>query len=201
MFGLFKRASPAKPPGPVLKREQLVPRIKHINFLRAMHAAAVPLAQMPNNAALCGELLVTYAFDLPDRFIMATSDWLEQADVTPAELPQLALANLKRELSPPTFFEKDGCQVAHTGNYLEATLLLVDSVWDDLAATCAGEILVCTPRRDRIVMCDSANPRALATLRRLSAEFFDAQQDEHCLSTQLMVRRGGHWSLSDRHRA
>jgi len=197
MFGLFKKKPSAPPAMPVLRAEQLQPRIKHINFLKALQAAGVPPAQQPSHAPLCGELIVTYAFDLPDSFMMATTTLVEQAGVSTAELPRLARVNLERALPEPQFFAKDGCNIAVTGNDLEATLLLVDKLWNDMAQQVRGEILASVPRRDRILMCDSANPGALATLRAQSQEFFDEQDDAHRLSTQVMVRRGGMWALFD----
>ena len=197
MFGLFKKKPSAPPAMPVLRAEQLQPRIKHINFLKALQAAGVPADQQPSHAPLCGELIVTYAFDLPDSFMMATTRLVEQAGVSTAELPGLAQANLERALPEPQFFAKDGCNIAVTGNDLEATLLLVDKVWSDMAQHVHGEILVSVPRRDRILMCDSANPVALSTLRAQAQEFFDEQNDAHRLSTQLMVRRQGGWTLFD----
>lgn len=197
MFGLFKKNTPAQAQAPVLRAGQLEPRIKHINFLKALQAAGVPPAQQPSHAPLCGELIVTYAFDLPDSFMMATPSLVEQAGVSAAELPALARANLERALPQPQFFAKDGCNIAVTGEGLEATLLLADGMWNEMAPSVRGEILASVPRRDRILMCDSADPTAVATLRAQAQEFFEEQDDAHRLSTQVMVRRGGKWALFD----
>ena len=197
MFGLFKKHAPAAPPMPALRADQLQPRIKHVHFLKALQAAGVPPDQQPAHRPLCGELIVTYAFDLPDSFMMATPALLAQAGVTPAELPQLASANLARAVPQPRFFAKDGCGLAVTGEDLEATLLLVDGVWSEMAPNVRGEIVAAVPRRDRILVCDSANPAALGALREQASAFFDEQEDPHRLSTQLMVRRAGGWLLFD----
>ena len=197
MFGLFKKKAPAQPALPALRADQLQPRIKHINFLRALQAAGMPPDQQPSHAPLCGELIVTYAFDLPDSFMMATPKLVEGAGVSSAELPGIARANLERALPQPQFFAKDGCNVAVTGDDLEATLLLVDGLWGSMEAQVRGNILVSAPRRDRILMCDSADPSAVATLRQQAQQFFDEQNDPHRLSTQLMVRRGDAWALFD----
>jgi hypothetical protein len=60
-----------------------------------------------------------------------------------------------------------------------------------------GELLNSAPRRDRILMCDSADPSAVATLRTQAQKFFDEQDDNDRLSTQVMGRRHGGWSLFD----
>lgn len=197
MFGLFKKKAPAQAALPALRADQLQPRLKHINFLRALQAAGVPPEQQPSHAPLCGELIVTYAFDLPDSFMMATPKLVESVAVSATELPGIARANLERALPQPKFFAKDGCKVAVTGDDLEATLLLVDGLWDAMASQVRGDILVSAPRRDRILMCDSADPNAVATLREQAQQFFDEHNDAHRLSTQVMVRRGGAWALFD----
>lgn len=197
MFGLFQKKAPAQSAPPALRADQLQPRIKHLNFLKALQAAGVPPEHQPSHVPLCGELIVTYAFDLPDSVMMATPGLVESAGVPAAELAVRARANLERALPQPQFFAKGGCNIAVTGDGMEATLLLVDDLWDKMTADIRGELLVSAPRRDRILMCDSADPSAVATLRAQAQEFFDEQDDNHRLSTQVMVRRHGGWSLFD----
>lgn len=197
MFGLFKKNAPATPAAPSLRAEQLQARIKHRDFLKALQVAGVPPAQQPAHGPLCGELIVTYAFDLPDSVMMATPRLVAQAGVADAGLPHLARANLARAMPQPQFFAKDGCGLAVTGKGMEAALLLVDGVWDKMAPNFRGEIVAVVPRRDRILMCDSTNAAALASLRQQARAFFDEHHDQHRLSTQLMVRRDGGWALFD----
>lgn len=64
MFG-FKKKDKA----PALTASQLQPRIKHLNFLRALREAGVPADEVPYHTPLCGELLVTYAFDRLDKMV------------------------------------------------------------------------------------------------------------------------------------
>lgn len=198
MFGLFKRSRPGAPQLPPLRRDQLVPRIKHTEFVRTLDRAGVPLAQRPAFTPLCGDLLVTYAFDLPDSFVMATGPLLEQAGIDPDDMARLAIGNLADSLPESKFYASRGCGLAHVGGDLEATLLLVDSVWDAIVPDVSGELVASAPRRNRLLVCDSANSDALAQLRAQSQEFFVEEDDHHALSTQLMVRRGARWVLFDR---
>jgi len=198
MFNLFNRKPPAPPQpsiGANLRRDQLVPRLKHVHFVRALEQAGVPPAQRPAIMPLCGDLLVTYAFDLPDTFMMASPALLEQTGIAPAEVAQLAIENLGRQMSEPQFMNQDGCGVAHTGDNLEATLLLLDGVWAGLQSHIRGELLAAVPRRDRLLVCDSANADATRALPGLAAAYFAEHEDQHALSTQIMVRRGGNWTL------
>lgn len=192
MFGLFKKPSP-KPSGLPVSRSQLVPRIKHRAFVETLERAGVPAEQRPLTMPLCGELLVTYAFDLPDSFVMATPSLLEQADIAPDEVARLATANLTRDMGEVQFDNQRDCGVVHVGGDLEATVLLVDNVWSKIDAKLQGELLAVAPRRNRLVVCDSANAAALAALPGLAGELFNEEQDQHRLSQQIMVRREGRW--------
>lgn len=198
MFGLFKRSRQHSPQMPPLRRDQLVPRIKHAEFVRTLDRAGVAPAQRPAFSPLCGDLLVTYAFDLPDSFVMATAPLLEHAGIDEDEMARLAVDNLERNLPESKFYASRGCGLAHVGGDLEATLLLVDSVWDGIVPDVSGELVACAPRRNRLLVCDSANSAALEQLRAQSQEFFVEEEDHHALSTQLMVRRGARWMLFDR---
>ena len=197
MFGFLKK--PAARQTPSLRREQLQPRIKHVHFINALRQGGVPQEQWPCTTPLCGELLVTYAFDLADGFVMATPSMLREAGVIGDELAELGRANLRRAMPQPQFFAKDGCGLAHTGGELEATLLLLDEVWQRMQPNFAGAILAAVPRRDRILLCDGGDPAATAALARQTGEFFDQQDDAHRLSTQLMRRNGDGWSLFNAH--
>ena len=91
---IVQEKTPAQSAPPALRADQLQPRIKHLNFLKALQAAGVPPDQQPSHAPLCGELIVTYAFDLPDSLMMATLGLVESAGVSAAELAALRPATL-----------------------------------------------------------------------------------------------------------
>jgi hypothetical protein len=182
---------------PPFRREQLVARIRHAGFVRALQHAGVAADQLPVTAPLCGDLLVTYVFELPDSTISATPALLEQAGIATGELATLARANLRAAVPEPQFFAQDRCALAYTGDAPEAVLLLVDSLWEEMQANFVGEIVASVPRRDRLLVCDSADSGAVERLRAQTLAFFGEPDESHALSTQLMVRRGGAWTLLD----
>lgn len=191
-FGNKIRLAAVLPP---LTGAQLRPRIKHINYLNTLRDAGVPHDQIPDHAPLCGELLLTYAFDLPDSFIMATPPLLRSAGIARAEVPHLARDNLRRALPTVKFLTGDGYGLAVTGGDMEATLLVLDGLWQAVQADIGGELLVAVPRRDRLLMCDSAHADAVAALRQQTVKLFHASRDGQHLSTQVMVRREQSWTL------
>lgn len=182
---------------PALRPDQLQPRIKHVAFIKALQASGIPPDQMPPILPLCGELLITFAFDLADSLQMATPQTLRDTGIAHGDMLPLALRNLKRAMPQPQFFAKNNVGLARTGNGLEATLLLTEDIWTDMQPNFSGQILVTVPRRDRILMCDSANVAAVGSLRDQTREFFNEHQDQHRLSTQILARQGQSWTLYD----
>ncbi|MCW5323072.1 DUF1444 family protein [Verminephrobacter aporrectodeae subsp. tuberculatae] len=200
LFNLFKKALRTEPPKQASLREQLVPRIRHVSFLKMLQEHGVPEQQQPVTTALCGELLVSYAFDLPDQFIMASPSQLEQAGISVSEVPALALWNLARLMPRTEHFDKQGCMVVRTGGELEATLLLLDTFMEYMHVNSLGkEIVAAVPRRDCLLLCDARDAGALAELGSLAEKIFTEAQDAHALSAQKMLRRDGRWELFTGH--
>jgi uncharacterized protein YtpQ (UPF0354 family) len=110
-------------------------------------------------------------------------------------LTGLAQENLKKALSKVQFYEKAGFKFAQTGNGLEATLLLLDAFWEHVESEIGNPVAAMAPHRDWILMCDSTKPAVLQEMRAESQRQFDNAQDNHLLSTQVMLRGPQGWSL------
>jgi uncharacterized protein YtpQ (UPF0354 family) len=180
-----------------LHADQLVPRIKHKAFAHALAARGVPRDQMPLMQLLCGDLLVTYAFDLPDGFRMATAADIAAVGVTKDELYGVTFRNVIRTVPEPKYLNRENVHLMGTGQQMETSMLVIDGIWDLIQPQLKGPILVSAPRRDRLLVCDGADAQAIAALRRQTAEYFNEHDDEHRLSTQIMRRQGDDWVLYD----
>ena len=95
MFGWFKKKK-AAPTGP--DRSTLVPRIKTLHFTAALKSMNIPEDQLPFTEPLVADLLVTYAFDLPGVFQMASGASISELGIRREEVRDIAIANLKRQL-------------------------------------------------------------------------------------------------------
>jgi hypothetical protein len=181
--------------------ERLTLRIKHVNFLSALQAHGVPVEQMPVTAPLCGELLVSYAFDLPDQFVMATPPLLEEAGVQPQDLMALAQRNAKGKFNAQVLkTEHEGLMSVRAGGDMEAALLVFDGFWDaHVRSHVQGDIVVAAPRRDALLIADTAVVGALDALREQALQVLTSVDDPHGLSAQLMHRVPGGWQLLDAH--
>ena len=189
MFGFWKQRQPAG-----IDRSTLVPRIKHVNFVTALKERGIPADQMPPTEPLVADLLVTYAFDLPAMFRIASIADFDRLALRPPEARALAIANLHRQV--PKIGTVGGAPLLRvvTGNESEACSLLVDSFWDDQASQVSGELVVAAVSRDVVLFCGRDTPDGLAKLRERAGQV-QRQDPVHSLSRHLLTRRDGAWTL------
>lgn len=178
--------------------ERLTLRVKHRDFLVTLRQHGVPDAQLPVTAPLCGDLLLSYAFEQPDHFVMATPPLLDRAGVSTADIRALALANFKGRFTAQLVRTgvHDGVFTVRAGGELDAVLLAFDGFWQHHVSREIGPVTqVCAPRRDVLLIADPGVPGALAALRAEAARVFHASTDAHALSLQCMQWAPAGWQL------
>jgi uncharacterized protein YtpQ (UPF0354 family) len=188
MFGLFKKKAGVTK----LDRSMLVPRIKTTQFTAALRNTGVPTDQMPYTEPLVADLLVTYAFDLPGMFQMASAASIAELGIPLAEVRSIALDNLKRQIPQIGFQELGPIRQIITGNELEACTLLATSFWDDMANEAHGEIVAGVPSRDVLMFSASEMPEGIALLREVVTDVL-TKETTHGLTERLLVWRGSCW--------
>jgi uncharacterized protein YtpQ (UPF0354 family) len=174
----------------------LVPRIKTHQFTKALRDMDIPADQMPYTEPLVADLLVAYAFDLPDLFMMASREAIANLGVPKADLRKLALTNLKRQLPEIGVAEHGPVRRVVTGENLEACILLASKFWDEIAGETDGEVVAVVPTRDDLLFCGSESEEGVDALR-IVAEELVGEGDTHALSDRLLVWRDGWWAEFD----
>lgn len=195
MFGLFKKKPQASAPMPTA--DQIVPRIKHLNFQAAIEEIA---AKDPDSCPLVqpfvGDLLLTYAFELPEAFMMLREIDRIRLGLSVEQVRAKALENLKKQLPPVKQGGKPPLMMLAVGNNLEACLLLIDELWNKAAANVPGKIVVAVPSRDMLMFTSSERPEGLAQLREL-ARVAREREPVHGLSECLLAWDSGKWVVFD----
>lgn len=193
MFGLFKK-KPAAVEQPN-EASTVVPRIKHTNFLVTLRGIVKNEEQLPVTEPLVGDLLVTYAFDLPDAFKMFSGRDLKRLAWSLEELRATAVANLRRQLGEIQWAGDPPVLQVSVGDDLEACLLLLDDVWESLGSNVPPEILVGIPtRNDLLVGSTQSGEEGIAKLREL-VKAARTGNNTHWLTEHLLVRREGRWEV------
>jgi uncharacterized protein YtpQ (UPF0354 family) len=136
-------------------------------------------------------IAIGYSFGPPygERLVSWTD--LDRLGSTRRSVRRIAMDNLDHALvrlrihgqPPALMLSFDG---------LESSALLVDEFWDDLQRSVPGELIVGVPARDVVIVTGSESRPGLAKARRAVDRVFFAG-DEHLLSRDLLVWRGGTW--------
>ncbi|WP_158219421.1 MULTISPECIES: DUF1444 family protein [unclassified Achromobacter] len=156
-------------------------------------ANVVTLARddFPIARPFAADLIIMYAIDLPTHFRFVNHRDLRRSAISEEELHALALRNLPARLpeielhgSPPRYMVTAG------GNF-EATLLLLESLWDQLEEQMPGDILAVVPARDLLFVSASGWDGAVTFLNEMVSR--DLPEKRYALSTCVFARRDGRW--------
>lgn len=195
MFGLFKKKPPVAPVEQPLDPSLIVPRIKNTNFLAVLREKVKDDESMPATEPLVADLLITYAFDLPETFQMVRAADVRQMGLSPGQLRAIALANLKKQIGNFGYTGNPPLLKLAVGNSLDACVLLVDEFWQSLAGKIPPEIVVGVPTRDVLLVTTTASTKGgIAMLRQAIAEA-QTGDDTHWLTKHLLVRRKDKWEV------
>ena len=142
---------------------------------------------------LVGDLWVIYAVDRPDTTITLSESNLAQIGLHRDELRPTAVTNLQRLLpeiechgeGPWFSLVADGCY--------EASLLLLDSLWDRLEGQVDGDLIAAIPARDTLIFTGAKSLEGLSILRNTAKAIY--AQGDHVVSDLLLRRVHGTWKL------
>lgn len=138
-------------------------------------------------------LMVVYLVDEGDRFVYVQHRHPKSIQADPRGLMEFGLVNL-------TTLARSSLQVVQQGafyglvldGHFEASLLLVDELWDKaLAAMTPNGAVIAIPARDVLLFCDGANAQGIQQMRDAAGRVM--QSGDHLLTDQLYRRADGSW--------
>lgn len=192
-----RRTKPTGPaaPGWSSSGDQLliVPLVKGIGRSSG-DAAALQLSadDSPVVRPFASDMVIMYAIDRPSHFEFVATREIKARQLSVEELHDLAVANLPSRVSQVEVHDLGGGLHGITaGGNLEASLLLVDTLWDQLAERLPGEPLAAVPARDLLFTIGSGQPEAMALIS--SRARTGLAEKRHAISQSVLVRRGGRW--------
>lgn len=174
-----------------LDRTRIVPIIKDRPWLEETRKVMTDRGakEVPDNVYedLNSELVILYAEDSPKNIRYFGPKDLEKAHIGRAELRELACENLKRILPKIERRGADGLYMLTAGGDYEASLLLLNSVWDDLRKEVRGDIVVAIPTRDLLLVTGSQDAQGIAKIKQIMQKAF--AEGSYRLTTKLFVFR------------
>ena len=166
----------------------LKPRViqDDVNEISLSHSDSPVLLQYNN------ELLIAYVVDDGESFTYVQHHHLAEEGITPEQLHKYGLANLRDLAEERLRVEPYGpiYAVFVDGNF-EASMILVDELWDQDFAQLCGEFVAALPTRDVLAFCDLASSAGIAELNNIISRL--ERGDDHPLSLSLYRRKGANW--------
>ena len=156
-----------------------------------------PDGRAPVLVRITADLLVGYRIDADDDFSFVVERDLQSNGVDVGALHERAVGNLARlakagnlriaPYGPIVAVQFDGD--------LEATLLLVDELCEQLQAEVGDDMLAAVPARDVWAVGNVGDAEAAAALEAIVAKVW--RENRHRLSRELLIREDGGWSTFD----
>ena len=138
-------------------------------------------------------LLVAYVLDAGDHLQYLQLRHLEDSGMNESELHEHAVYNLAAVANEKLRVEShDRVFAAFLDGNFEATLILIDDLWDKrLARTISDGFVAAVPARDIMAFCDATSSEGIAQLRQVVARANVG--GDHLLTSILYRRQGQKW--------
>lgn len=164
---------------------------------------SVPPEQILIAEHMVGDLEIFYAFDMPGYFQYVSQYDCTNLSLDPGGLRKFSVKNLtKRRAQPEIMQPSDAVVMLGLDGELEASLLLVDSLWPHLARGTPGETIVAVPSRDLLLVSGTEATDGVEALRRAVARRWESAIDRKLLierklllTRSLLVRRDDSWHV------
>jgi hypothetical protein len=159
-----------------------------------IHAAAPPAGMEILTRDLENGLFVAYLISEKDALRYVTPLDLSRAGMTPTELHNHAVQNLvisAHQKPPDVIRMKKGAFSVLWAGWQEATLILIDQIWNDGAwGLTPGGTIAALPRQDMLAFCDAQSSSGIAELREITSEAFHGDRS---LTTTFFHRQQARW--------
>jgi len=155
----------------------------------------------PLTQPLVGDLLVAFAFPLPGGLQWLTRGQFRELGLSEGDLRKQSqdffLQSLSQLKGQPLKASQLGLEFEETllttlrvGNQHEASLLLLEHVWNQLADQLQDEVVVAIPSEERLMFTGLQNSTGLLAMARLAAQAFQ-ESGPKALSPDLFIWRAG----------
>ncbi len=146
---------------------------------------------------LAGDLLVFYAFDLPGMFQLVARRHCAALGLDAGDLRALSVRNLVKRRPKPQVKQTDRCVMLILDGDLEASLLLVDILWEQLAPQIPGDLIAAVPTREGLLVTGADVDGGVAVLNYAVSQAWESPRTNPklLLTRSLLIRQGTSWQL------
>lgn len=200
MFSFWKKKPVSSPALDIVKRPHVFPRIKTQAFLEAVaELPGMTPDQTPISRPIAGDLLLTFAVDTGSAYVSLTPAMCDQIrmEKAPGVLWTFSMMTLITQMHAgleTQAFEGEAFRLRIEPD-LDACSILVDDLWDKLAAQIGGDPVAIFPHRNLVYFTAAGNIDGLHVLRTFMSQVDFS--DTHALSRRFYRWQDRAWRLHD----
>lgn len=165
----------------------VVPLIKSTAWLENASQQGMQVFHEP----LAADLHVVYAEEGEHQLAYVRPDQTEAFGLKPSELRNRALENLAQRIPQVKRHGEGPLYMMAAGGTFEASLLLVDSVWDEQDGAVDGRLVVAVPTREILMFTGERATESIQHMRRTTDSFY--ANGSYLIGKTLLVRDEGKW--------
>lgn len=171
--------------------EQLRPVVKDAHFRQQVLARADDKHAWPMRP-LVADLWIMLVWDQASSMRFCTMEDLAEYELSEEEAFARARENLERMPREIQREQQDGVTWLRTGDNYDASLLLIEDLWRSMAMDMQGDILVCVPSREHVLVTGSGIAGGEAALRKMALRVLGS--GDHLISGTILrwTRSGWH---------
>ena len=143
---------------------------------------------------ICDDLNCLYVYDNESGLEIILESELNKLSITKDELHEIAMSNYRQLVSQRLNAQNNGeaFWFILDGN-LEAGLVLVDEIWDQVEGHLNEEIVICVPSRDVIIATGKSNENVIADFTEKAKQILTT--GDHPLSNNWFIRKDKQWNV------
>ncbi len=158
----------------------------------AARSIELPLDASPVTVPFAADMVLMYAVDRDTHLQYVSNQEVAATGLSLEELHNIAVKNLPGRLGEINLHDcGEGMFGLSAGGTFEASLLLVDGLWDQLADHLPGEPLAAVPSRDLLFVIGSARPNSAERIAEKAR--IQLEDDRYAISSSVLVRRNEKW--------
>lgn len=165
----------------------VVPLIKDQRWLDESLAQGLDVHRQP----FVADLFVVYAVDLPEQLAFLSDSDVTALGLTAEKLRSRAILNLQERLPDVTRHGDGPLFMLTAGGTFEASLVLLDEIWQRQLAAVEGGLVVAIPARDVLLFSQIDAEGAIQQMRGQIADVFTS--GSYLISRTMLVREAAGW--------
>jgi uncharacterized protein YtpQ (UPF0354 family) len=169
----------------------VVPIIKDLIYLKEITEMGMEDDPIYHET-LVADLIVVYAEDLDHHLSFLTNSEIESLGLPSEGLRSIAIRNLDAKIDKIERYGDGPTYMLSAEGTFEASIILIDAVWDSLAELVEGDFVVAVPSRDMVIFTGTKSVEGIQKLRDLAKSIHE--NGSYLISKTLIVRRDGIWT-------